>query len=200
MNRPTARTPPRDPNDRQQTASSSLSDADLWGKIRAKPGHGDTFWLRTIMALQPFSILRTALRWRAGEGWGERHASYSATGPQRDSTGLRRRARRVLREDHTAAPGYRGVAAPARAWTIRTGIPRQRHRWRCVAEFDDRGPQGPLGIASVGHRRRLLEAIAALREGDEPTRPTAVADAAPSGWSWPVIAAHGREKLSRMSS
>jgi SAM domain (Sterile alpha motif) len=37
-----------------------------------------------------------------------------------------------------------------------------------------------LGIASVGHRRRLLEAIAAPREGDEPTRPTAVADAAPS--------------------
>jgi hypothetical protein len=38
MNRPTARTPPRDPNDRQQTASSSLSDADLWGKIRAERG------------------------------------------------------------------------------------------------------------------------------------------------------------------
>ena len=37
-----------------------------------------------------------------------------------------------------------------------------------------------LGITSVGHRRRLLEAIAAPREGDEPTRPTAVADAAPS--------------------
>jgi hypothetical protein len=37
-----------------------------------------------------------------------------------------------------------------------------------------------LGIASVGHRRRLLEAIAAPREGDEPTRPTAVAAAAPS--------------------
>ncbi len=37
-----------------------------------------------------------------------------------------------------------------------------------------------LGIASVGHRRRLLEAIVAPREGDEPTRPTAVADAAPS--------------------
>jgi SAM (Sterile alpha motif) domain-containing protein len=37
-----------------------------------------------------------------------------------------------------------------------------------------------LGIASVRHRRRLLEAIAAPREGDEPTRPTAVADAAPS--------------------
>ena len=39
MNRPTARTPPRDPNNRQQTAYSSLSDADLWGKIRVKPGH-----------------------------------------------------------------------------------------------------------------------------------------------------------------
>jgi hypothetical protein len=37
-----------------------------------------------------------------------------------------------------------------------------------------------LGIASVGHRRQLLEAIAAPREGDEPTGPTAVADAAPS--------------------
>jgi hypothetical protein len=37
-----------------------------------------------------------------------------------------------------------------------------------------------LGIASVGHRRRPLEAIAAPREGDEPTRPTAVAAAAPS--------------------
>src|SRR2546430_12661048 len=36
-----------------------------------------------------------------------------------------------------------------------------------------------LGIRSVGHRRRLLEAIAAPRKGDEPTRPTAVADAAP---------------------
>src|SRR3984893_3222431 len=34
MTRPTARTPPRDPNNRQQTAYSSLSDADLWGKIR----------------------------------------------------------------------------------------------------------------------------------------------------------------------
>src|SRR4029077_9350811 len=33
MTRPTVRTPPRDPNDRQQTAYSSLSDADLWGKI-----------------------------------------------------------------------------------------------------------------------------------------------------------------------
>src|SRR5580692_10831014 len=28
----------RDPNDRQQTAYSSLSDADLWGKIRAERG------------------------------------------------------------------------------------------------------------------------------------------------------------------
>ena len=37
-----------------------------------------------------------------------------------------------------------------------------------------------LGIASVGHRRRLLEAIAAPREGDEPTRPIVIADAAPS--------------------
>jgi SAM domain (Sterile alpha motif) len=37
-----------------------------------------------------------------------------------------------------------------------------------------------LGITSVGHRRRPLEAIVALREGDEPTRPTAAADAAPS--------------------
>jgi hypothetical protein len=37
-----------------------------------------------------------------------------------------------------------------------------------------------LGIISVGHRRRLLEAIAAPREGDEPTRPPALADAAPS--------------------
>jgi hypothetical protein len=35
MTRPTVRTPPRDPNDRQQTAYSSLSDADLWGKISA---------------------------------------------------------------------------------------------------------------------------------------------------------------------
>ena len=42
-----------------------------------------------------------------------------------------------------------------------------------------------LGITSVGHRRRLLEAIAALREGDEPTRPTALAGAA-------VTAGHGR--------
>jgi hypothetical protein len=37
-----------------------------------------------------------------------------------------------------------------------------------------------LGIASVGHRGRLLVTIAAPREGDEPTRPTAVAAAAPS--------------------
>ena len=43
INRPTARTPPRDPNDRQQTAYSSLSDADLWGKIRTWSGHP---WLR----------------------------------------------------------------------------------------------------------------------------------------------------------
>src|SRR6266478_6122737 len=86
-------------------------------------------------------------------------------------------ARRALREDHTAAHGYRGVAARARARTIRTGIPRQRHRWRCVASLTTED----LGIASVGHRRRLLEAIVAPREGDEPTRPTAVADAAPSG-------------------
>jgi hypothetical protein len=56
-----------------------------------------------------------------------------------------------------------------------------------------------LGIASVSHRRRLTEAIAAPRERDEPTRPTAVADAAPHGWSWPVIAARGRAKLSRLS-
>src|ERR1700730_15863080 len=39
INRPTARTPPRDPNDRQQTAYSSLSDADLWGKIRVYFGY-----------------------------------------------------------------------------------------------------------------------------------------------------------------
>jgi SAM domain (Sterile alpha motif) len=52
-----------------------------------------------------------------------------------------------------------------------------------------------LGITSVGHRRRLPEAIAAPREGDEPTTPTAVADAAPSGRSWSVIAAHGRESF-----
>ncbi len=51
-----------------------------------------------------------------------------------------------------------------------------------------------LGIASVGHRRRLLEAIVAPREGDEPTRPTAVADAAPSRL---VMAGSRAEKLSR---
>jgi SAM domain (Sterile alpha motif) len=58
----------------------------------------------------------------------------------------------------------RGVAARARARTIRTGIPRQRHRWRCVAELTTEDLKD-LGIASVGHRRRLLEAIAA------PSRP-----------------------------
>src|ERR1700730_5171573 len=50
MTRPTARTPPRDPNDRQQTAYSSLSDADLWGKIRTWSGHPR---LRTWLYRQP---------------------------------------------------------------------------------------------------------------------------------------------------
>src|ERR1700730_7879591 len=54
MTRPTARTPPRDPNNRQQTAYSSLSDADLWGKIRTWSGHprlwrGDPGRLETWM-------------------------------------------------------------------------------------------------------------------------------------------------------
>ena len=39
MTRPTVRTPPPDPNDRPQTAYSSLSDADLWGKISVQLGH-----------------------------------------------------------------------------------------------------------------------------------------------------------------
>jgi hypothetical protein len=48
MTQPTAPTPPRGPNYRQQTAYSSLSDADLWGKIRTKSGHGDPLWLRGL--------------------------------------------------------------------------------------------------------------------------------------------------------
>src|ERR1700730_2727209 len=62
INRPTARTPPRDPNNRQQTAYSSLSDADLWGKIRTKSGHGDPLWLHRIAASQLPPIPRTALQ------------------------------------------------------------------------------------------------------------------------------------------
>jgi hypothetical protein len=38
MTRPTARTRTRGPNNPQQTAYSSLSDADLWVKISAKAG------------------------------------------------------------------------------------------------------------------------------------------------------------------
>src|ERR1700730_10531277 len=62
--------PTPDPNYRPQTAYSSLSDADLWGKIRTKSGHEDPLWLRRIMASQPSRSPQTALR-SQGEGWGE---------------------------------------------------------------------------------------------------------------------------------
>src|SRR3984893_4145461 len=64
INRPTARTPPRDPNNRQQTAYSSLSDADLWGKIRTKSDQvwpRGSSWLHEIAVSQPTPTPRTAL-------------------------------------------------------------------------------------------------------------------------------------------
>ena len=38
-----------------------MSDAHLWVKIRAKPGHGEVSWLHGMVAPQPDSIPRTAL-------------------------------------------------------------------------------------------------------------------------------------------
>jgi hypothetical protein len=52
-------------------------------------------------------------------------------------------------------------------------------------------------ITSVGHRRRLLEAIAARREGMNRPDRQRLRTPRRHGWSWPVIAAHGREKLWR---
>jgi hypothetical protein len=56
-----------------------------------------------------------------------------------------------------------------------------------------------LGVTSVGHRCRLLEAMRRARGMNRPDRQR-LRTPRRHGWSWPVIAAHGREKLSRMPS
>ena len=60
------------------------------------------------------------------------------------------------------ADGCSGVAARAGARTIRAGVPRQRDRRRGAAELTAED-LSELGVTSVGHRRKLLDAIAALR-------------------------------------
>ena len=54
------------------------------------------------------------------------------------------------------------MAARARAGAVRAGVPRQRGRRRGPARLTAEDLK-ELGVAAVGHRRKLLDAIAALR-------------------------------------
>ena len=54
---------------------------------------------------------------------------------------------------------------------VRAGVPRQRHRRRGPAATLTADDLSELGVASLGHRRKLLDAIAALRADGLPRRP-----------------------------
>src|SRR5262249_6187400 len=59
------------------------------------------------------------------------------------------------------ARGYRGLATGPLARTIRAGIQRKRHRRRVLRSLTGEDLR-EIGVTSVGHRRRLLDAIKAL--------------------------------------
>ena len=71
-----------------------------------------------------------------------------------------------------AADGNSGVAAGPGSRNIRGRVPRQRHRLGGAAEAHD-GDLKDLGMVLGGHRRKLLEAIAALRSWSCPQSPAA---------------------------
>src|ERR1700738_308670 len=56
--------------------------------------------------------------------------------------------------------GHRSLVAPPGTRTIRAGVPRQRYRRRGAARAADEDLIS-IGVTSVGHRRKLLAAIAA---------------------------------------
>ena len=61
---------------------------------------------------------------------------------------------------------------------VRAGVWRQRDRCRAAADADGGGSERQMGVAVVGHRRKLLNAIGDLREG-------AAATAAPMSTAQP---------------
>ena len=64
--------------------------------------------------------------------------------------------------DGKAPHGYRRLAAKPRPRALPSGVPRERREQRTLANLTADDLRG-LGVTSVGHRRQMLEAIAALR-------------------------------------
>ena len=60
------------------------------------------------------------------------------------------------------------MAPRARLGAVRAGVPRERRRRRPACQADAEELK-EIGVASVGHRRRLLEAIASLRADTAPS-------------------------------
>jgi class 3 adenylate cyclase/tetratricopeptide (TPR) repeat protein len=94
----------------------------------------------------------------------------------------------LLRQDHDWAPGMRGAAMDLGGWLRSLGLDQYEAAFR-ENEIDatvlpnlTAEDLKDLGVGIVGHRRKLLDAIAALR-GD--TEATAASTAAPSGANAP---------------